>query len=121
MIMYADKVTDSMKKAIEETERRRKLQEEFNHQNKITPTSIKKEIRLGIEQWRKAEEWVGEVVGETQEDHAVRSYIAYLYERMMRFSSMLDFERAARLRDEIKKLEAEHGLQKESRLKPSKH
>ncbi|MBI4394724.1 MAG: excinuclease ABC subunit UvrB [Candidatus Omnitrophica bacterium] len=119
VIMYADKMTDSMKKAIVETKRRRELQEEFNIKNKITPTSIQKEVRAGIEQWRKAEELVSEVIGETGKEHEMKSYLAYLYERMMRSSSALDFERAARFRDEIKKFEAEHGLEKESKLKLS--
>ncbi|MBI4358604.1 MAG: excinuclease ABC subunit UvrB [Candidatus Omnitrophica bacterium] len=117
VIMYGDKVTDSMRKAIEETRRRRQIQEEFNEQNGITPTSIKKEIRLGIEQWKKAESLAESVVGETKEGHEIKSYIAYLYDRMMRASSLLDFERARKLRDEIRKLEAEHGLEKESKLK----
>ena len=117
VIMYADKVTDSMRKAIEETGRRRQLQEEFNKKNGVTPTSIKKEIRLGIEQWKKAEELAETVVGETKEEHEIKSYIAYLYDRMMRASSMLDFERARKIRDEIRKLEAEHGFEKETKLK----
>ena len=117
VIMYGDRVTDSMKKAIEETKRRRKLQEEFNKKHGITPTSIKKEIRAGIEQWHKAEEWVEKVVGEESKDYEIKSYLAYLYDRMMRASSALDFEKAARLRDEIKKVEREHGLEKESKLK----
>jgi excinuclease ABC subunit B len=116
-ILYADTVTDSMKKAIDETRRRRKLQEEFNRKNKITPVSIRKAIRSGIEQWRKAEELVEAAAGESREVHEAKSYLAYLYERMMRASSALDFERAAKLRDEIKKLEKEHGLEKESPLK----
>ncbi|OGW86216.1 MAG: excinuclease ABC subunit B [Omnitrophica bacterium RIFCSPHIGHO2_02_FULL_46_11] len=117
VIMYADKVTDSMRKAIEETYRRRKLQEEFNRTNKITPTSIKKEIRSGIERWRDAKTLTEKVVGETTSDHEVKSYLAYLYERMLQASSILDFERAKRLRDEIKELEVKHGLAKESKLK----
>ena len=117
VIMYADQTTHSMKKAIEETYRRRKIQMEFNQKHDIQPTSIQKEIRTGIERWRRAKELVETAVGETQEDYEIRSYVAYLYDRMMRASSMLDFERAARLRDEIKKLEREHGLEKESKLK----
>jgi excinuclease ABC subunit B len=117
VIMYADKITDSMRKAMAETARRRKLQEAYNKKHGITPVSITKEIRVGIEQWKKAEELVEEVAGETREGHEIRSYIARLYERMMRFSSLLDFEHAKRLRDEIKKIEQEHGLEKESKLK----
>lgn len=117
VIMYADKMTDSMHKAITETKRRRELQKAYNQKHKITPTSIQKEIRTGIEQWKKAEEFVEEVAGESREEHEVKSYIAHLYERMMRASSLLDFERAKRFRDEIKKLEQEYGLKKESKLK----
>ena len=120
VIMYADRITDSMKKAIEETHRRRAIQEEFNRKHGITPVSIQKEIRSGIERWRQAKEFVETAVGETDKDHAVKSYIAYLYDRMMRASNMLDFDRAAQLRDEIKTLEHEHGLEKESKLKISR-
>ena len=120
VIMYGDRVTDSMRKAIEETGRRRKLQEDFNRKHGITPTSIQKEIRAGIEQWHKAKEFVEEVVGEKEKDYEIKSYLAYLYDRMMRASSALDFERAARLRDQIKKVETEHGFEKESKLKLSR-
>lgn len=120
VIMYADRVTDSMKKAIDEMSRRRKKQESFNLANNITPTSIKKEIREGIERWKQAEEFVQEVVGESKKEHELKSYLAYLYDRMMRASSTLDFERAAKFRDEIRKLEAEHGLEHESKIKLSK-
>ena len=106
-----------MKKAIDETRRRRELQGEYNRKHGITPTSIKKEIRVGIERWRGAKELTERVVGEAEGDHELKSYLAYLYDRMMRASSMLDFERAARLRDEIKKIEREHGLERESKLK----
>ncbi len=54
VIMYGDKITDSMKRAIDETARRRKIQADYNTANKITPTSIQKEIKDGIEQWKKA-------------------------------------------------------------------
>ena len=54
VIMYGDKVTDSMKRAIDETARRRKIQAAYNTENKIRPTSIIKEIKNGIEQWKKA-------------------------------------------------------------------
>ncbi len=120
VIMYADKMTDSMKNAISETKRRRTIQEEFNAKHGITPASIQKEIKEGIEKWKSAEAYSREVVGEEAAEHDTKTYIAYLYERMMRASSMLDFERAAKLRDEIKRLEAEHGLAHESRLQGRK-
>jgi len=117
VIMYADQVTASMKKAISETTRRRKIQEEFNREHQMVPVSIQKEIKEGIERWRKARDQVHEVIGETESEHDVKSYITYLYERMSRASSVLDFEQAARLRDEIRRLEEEHGLTSQTRLK----
>jgi len=117
VIMYADKMTDAMKTAITETGRRRTLQMEFNKKNKITPTSIKKEIKEGIERWRQADDKVHDIVGETREEHDVKSYIAFLYGKMMRASSALDFEKAAKLRDEIKNLEQKHGLGTETVFK----
>lgn len=116
VIMYADRVTDSMKRAIDETQRRRKVQEEFNRRHHITPKTIQKEIREGIEKWKRAEEFVLEVVGENQKEHELKSQIAYLYDRMERASSALDFERAARFRDEIKKIEAQFALKSDSVL-----
>src|SRR3989338_230604 len=120
VIMYADQMTDSMKTAIHETRRRRAIQEEFNRRNGITPQSIRKEIKLGIERWRAAEEIVESVVGESKAEYEVKSHIAYLYDRMVRASSALDFEKAVRLRDEIRRLEEEHGLEKGTMLKPAK-
>ncbi len=117
VIMYGDKVTNSMKRAIDETNRRRKIQGDFNQANGITPTTIQKEIRQGIEKWKRAEEFTFEVVGEDQAAHDTKAELAYLYDRMESSSSALDFEKAARLRDEIKKLESRHGLQKDTVLK----
>ncbi len=116
-VLYADRMTDSMKKAIEETRRRRQAQEQFNREHGITPRSISKEIKTGIERWKKAEQIVESVVGESDETYAVKSELAYLYDRMLRASSALDFERAGRLRDEIRRIEEKHGLQKDTVLK----
>ena len=120
VIMYADRMTDSMTKAIGETKRRRTIQEAFNLKNHITPTSIQKEIKVGIEKWQEAKVLVEEVVGESEKEHEIKSYLAYLYDRMMRASSALDFEKAARLRDEIKHLEREHGFEHQSQLNLAK-
>ncbi len=110
VIMYADMVTDSMKRAIQETGRRRKIQEEYNVTHGITPVSIQKEIREGIEKYRQAEELVSEVVGEEQAEHDLKSYLAHLKERMELAARSLDFELAARLRDRIRNLEQEKGI-----------
>ena len=111
VIMYGDQITQSMRIAIQETERRRKIQSQYNQEHHVTPTSIVKAIRDGIEAVRRAEDYVNEVVGETKEEHEIKSYVAYLKERMERASSALDFEKAARFRDEIRKVEAEYGLE----------
>ena len=119
VIMYADKVTDSMKRAIDETSRRRKIQEEYNRANNITPQSIKKEIREGIEKWKKAEEFVHDVVHESDAEYQAKNYLAFLKTRMEAAAHALEFDKAARYRDEIRKIESGSGA-KESVLDKSK-
>jgi len=109
VIMYADRVTDSMKTAIDETARRRRLQEEFNREHGIAPRSIQKAVREGIEKVREAEELVLEAAGETRDEHEMKSYRDYLRERMERAASALDFGKAAKFRDQLLKLEKESG------------
>jgi excinuclease ABC subunit B len=115
VIMYGDKVTDSMKRAIDETARRRKVQAEYNTANKITPVSITKEIKDGIEQWKKAEEFVHDVVHESGKEYENKNYLAFLKQRMESCARALEFDKAARYRDEIRRLEGE--APKESVLK----
>ncbi|MBI4115150.1 MAG: excinuclease ABC subunit UvrB [Candidatus Omnitrophica bacterium] len=110
VLMYADTVTDSMKRAMEETGRRREIQLEYNKKYGVTPTSIQKEIREGIEKYRQAEELVSEIVGEEKKEHDLKSYLAHLKEKMELASRSLDFELAARIRDRIRSLEAEKGI-----------
>ena len=107
VIMYGDKVTDSMKRAIDETLRRRKIQADYNVTHKITPTSIKKEIKDGIEQWKKAEEFVHEVVHESGKEYEAKNYLAFLKTRMESCARALEFDKAARYRDEIRRLEGD--------------
>jgi excinuclease ABC subunit B len=116
VIMYGDKVTDSMKRAIDETARRRKIQGDYNIANKITPVSIQKEIKNGIEQWKKAEEFVHDVVHESGKEYEAKNYLAFLKTRMEACARALEFDKAARYRDEIRKIEGESGA-KESVLK----
>ena len=110
VLMYGDKVTDSMRRAMEETGRRRRIQEEHNQRNQITPTSVQKGIREGIERYREAEEMVSEAVGEAKEEHDFKTYLAGLKERMELAARSLDFELAARLRDRIRAVESEKGI-----------
>ena len=103
VILYADQVTGSMRQAMQETERRRAIQLEYNRQNKITPRSIEKAIREGIEVVSKeeAEETVREAAGFDAEQFDVEEVVAELEEEMERAARNLHFERAAAIRDQI--------------------
>ena len=104
VVMYADTVTGSMKKAIGESSRRRKIQQEFNAKYKITPRSIQKAIKGGIEDLAEAEEFVQGLTGEAQDEYELRKYIAELEYEMEMAARNLQFEKAAAIRDEIKKI-----------------
>ncbi len=107
VLMYADKITTSMKEAIEETDRRRTKQLEYNKINKITPISIKKNIQEIIENTAEQDHVTVEIdnakelVGKDLNKH-----IKNLEKKMNEFASKLEFEDAARLRDEINRLKA---------------
>ncbi len=100
VIMYADVITGSMKRAMDETERRRRLQQEFNEKHGITPETIKKDIRSAIEVMKPADE-------EDAENNVidVSKLIAELTSSMLIAAENLEFEKAAELRDKIKKLQ----------------
>lgn len=103
VIMYADNITDSMHKAINETERRRRKQMEFNEKHGITPETIHKEVRAIIQAAEAAEEKVAYQVtskpGMTWEE--IEVVANRLEEEMLAAAKDLDFERAAKLRDEM--------------------
>ncbi|MDD5196423.1 MAG: excinuclease ABC subunit UvrB [Candidatus Omnitrophica bacterium] len=104
VIMYADTVTGSMQKAINECQRRRKLQLEFNAREKITARSIVKAIKEGIEGLAQAEEFVVNLTGEAKDEYELRKYISELEYEMELNSRNLQFEQAAVLRDKIKEI-----------------
>ena len=104
VIMYADTVTGSMKKAIAESKRRRKIQIEFNRKNNIAPRSIQKAIREGIEDLRGAEEFVAGLTGENRQDYELNKYISELEYEMELAARNLQFEKAAVIRDKIKEI-----------------
>jgi excinuclease ABC subunit B len=111
VIMYADKMTDSMQKAIDETKRRREIQEKHNEKHGITPMTIQKEIRDVIRATHAAEE-AGVYEGkETKVSNMSKperqKLIASLEVEMKEAAKALDFERAAQLRDTILELKAE--------------
>jgi excinuclease ABC subunit B len=105
VILYADKVTDSMRRAIDETRRRRELQLRYNHEHGITPKTVETEIGKGIEDEIAARQFVQEVVGKDGQNFVTREYIEQLYQEMIDAGERLEFERAAELRDRIAVLE----------------
>jgi excinuclease ABC subunit B len=105
VILYADTVTDSMRRAIDETRRRRALQEEYNRQHGITPETIRKNIRAGIESEAQAHRQASAAAGQSDDDQYItQQYIAELQTEMMAAADALEFERAAALRDRITQL-----------------
>ena len=102
VIMYADELTDSMEKAITETNRRRKIQEEYNKKHGITPKTIKKSIRETIS-ITKQEEIEVEYKLESAED--IKKTITELTDEMLKYAANMEFEKAAEVRDKIKELE----------------
>src|SRR3989339_102623 len=104
VIMYADTITGSMRQAISESSRRRKKQLEFNLKHKITPRSIQKSIREGIELLDEAESLVQGLTGLAKEEYELSSYISELEYQMELAARNLQFEEAARIRDKIKEL-----------------
>jgi len=104
VIMYADTLTRSMKKAIAESNRRRVIQLGFNKNNGIVPRSIEKAIRQGIEDLAEAEEFVVNLTGQERETYELNKYISELEYEMELAARNLQFEKAAALRDKIKEL-----------------
>lgn len=106
VILYGDKVTSSMQKAIKETKRRRHAQLLHNKKYRITPSTIKKGIREGIVADLIAKKIVMDAVHESEEKYITQEYIKELEEEMQASAERLDFERAAELRDRIKRIES---------------
>jgi excinuclease ABC subunit B len=109
VILYADKNTESMKKAISETDRRRKIQEIYNLENNITPTTIKRDISNIIDSIYENDRVNVELDSPTDNNlvgNNLKKHIESLRKKMIGFAENLDFEQAARIRDEIKKLES---------------
>jgi len=106
VFLYADQVTESMARAIEETERRREVQLIYNEEHGITPQTIKKDIQQGIDYevqaWKRRVETP--VVAEEEENYVAASRLDQLEREMKEAAANLDFERAALLRDKIQEL-----------------
>ena len=109
VIMYADRITDSMKAAIDETYRRRQIQEAYNKEHNITPTTIKKAVRdlIAISKAASEESKKLEKDPESMEDKELEKLAKDLDKAMKKAATELNFEEAARLRDrllEVKKI-----------------
>ncbi|RUS55555.1 excinuclease ABC subunit B [Kurthia sp. 3B1D] len=107
VIMYADKITDSMQKAMDETARRRTIQMAYNDEHGVTPTTIHKEIRDAIRATKVAEEVDKYMSNKKLTKKERGELIASLEVEMSEAARALDFERAAELRDTILELKAE--------------
>ena len=117
VILYADKITDSMRVAIDETNRRRSLQEAYNQEHGITHETIRKNVRVGIESDLAAHRAANAAVGQTAEEQYVTTeFIQELEAEMLEAAEQLEFERAAAIRDRIMQLKKSVG-QKVSEVK----
>ena len=106
--LYADAITDSMQQAIDETNRRRAVQIAYNEKHGITPETVKKAIRRGIEEEIQARQIVQQVAGAQNEtQYITQEFLNELEAEMLTAAQALDFERAAQLRDRIHQLKRE--------------
>ena len=100
--MYADELTESMEKAISETNRRRAIQEKYNEEHGITPQTIKKSVRDSVK---------ATIVEEIKDkfdiskDESIEDVIKKMNDEMIKYASQMEFEKAAELRDKIKELQ----------------
>ena len=108
VIMYADGMTDSMMRAIGETNRRRAIQEAYNEANGITPESVKNAVRALLEITDKAEE----AAGGTMDEEESAALIRQLEDQMLDAAGSLDFEKAAKLRDKLFEIKGQQPVNK---------
>ena len=109
MILYADRMTGSMERAIAETDRRREKQQAFNEEHGITPQTIKRRIADIVADTASRDGVVVDLEDDERNNlvgHNLRAYIEELEGRMRAAAADLEFEEAGRLRDEIRRLEA---------------
>jgi excinuclease ABC subunit B len=101
VILYADTITNSIKKAVEETERRRRIQEAYNREHNITPETVKSRIKDVVSSIYEADYYEEPIVVAEEPEDFNEDTIRRLEEEMKKAAKELDFERAARLRDRI--------------------
>jgi len=108
VFLYADSITPSMQRAIDETNRRRDIQEAYNKEHGITPRTIEKAIRHGIDAELKARRTAREMIQASEESYDVNETLRQLEEEMLEAATNLEFEKAAEIRDRIKDLKLKH-------------
>ncbi|MHC4602635.1 MAG: excinuclease ABC subunit UvrB [Planctomycetota bacterium] len=104
VFLYADKVTKSMQKAIDETNRRRKIQLKYNKEHNITPETIKKEVRKSLTEQIKARQVARKAVRFDSGEYEKVELASQIEKEMLEAAQSLDFERAAFLRDQLREL-----------------
>jgi excinuclease ABC subunit B len=110
VILYADRVTASMQRAIDETQRRRAMQLEYNQQHGITPETVRTAINMGIEEEIAAHRFAQQAAGQKADDYVTQEYLEELHNEMLAAAANLEFERAAELRDRIAQLKGQPTL-----------
>ena len=110
VILYADEITNSMKRAIDETDRRREIQIAYNKKHNITPKTIQKEIKKGIAEEISSHKIVYETVAESEEEYITQEFINELEGEMLNAAESLEFERAAELRDKIEEIRMKYNI-----------
>jgi len=128
VFLYADKVTESMQKAIDETDRRRKIQLKYNKEHNITPETIKKEVRKSLTEQIKARQVARQAVRFDSGEYEKVELASQIEKEMLEAAQALDFERAAFLRDQLRELKElpefvliESGKKKSNHLAAKKH
>ena len=104
VFLYADTVTASMEKAIDETSRRRKIQLKYNKEHNITPETIKKEIRKSLTEQVKARQTARQAVRFGDSEYEMVELASQIEKEMLEAAQTLDFEKAAFLRDQLREL-----------------
>jgi excinuclease ABC subunit B len=106
VLLYADKVTDAMHQAIDETFRRRQIQLAYNKKHHITPTTIRKAIRSTLVEQVRARRVAREAIHASEEEFDRTEIVSELEAEMFEAAEALEFEKAAALRDRIKAMKA---------------
>jgi len=104
VFLYADKVTESMKKAIDETDRRRKIQLQYNKEHNITPQTIRKEVRKSLTEQVRARQTALKAVRFDEQEYDKVELAGEIEKEMLEAADALDFEKAAFLRDKLREL-----------------